>query len=936
MKRGLIVVLVICLLTFLPLSTLGQRIQPEDLSYLGAFRLPDAFNWGARGMTFFPEGNGGAGTLLVTGFEALSDPGHPQEACWDPAWNCYAYYGEVAIPAPAVEADWQNLPEASLAGGMINFDGGLASEVHREYLFVSDIAYVPARGTQTADKVYGSIELWYAEGVAGEDSFPTIWMANRDGTSPLGMFHVGPWATPYHGRKMGSYLFTVPQWYADQYLGGRTLMTGRSRGTPAGSEAVTIEGGSQGPALFAFHPFSTDDPAGNLDALPVLYYRVKYPGCAGPNVGDPAQCDYPEFTMCDDWTGGAFVGYGTRQAIMLLGWKGLGGSCYDQPPPDPVVCDDPCSDGHGYHCYPNERQVIFYDVDALGANVSSAEPWTVSPYTIWRPQEFYLKGYTCWNAGGMAFDESTGRLYMVERGLGEGEINAVVVHVWQVRGSDPTTFSLTMGTSPAGGGTTAPSEGIHQIVSPQAITATAADGYRFVNWTATEGIVIANPHSSTTAAVVTGNGSITANFTLLADVVNLLFIHHSCGQNWLDNHLREALDAKPYIDEVNDIYYSDDVSPDTGRPDSLGPTPGDHTDMSDWLYWFNDYLGGMATFDCATGTNRIIMFKSCYPNSHVTAEGTLPADPFDDSHTVTNHQAVFRNAAGSGTAYTRNGYNYYALEDIFEANPHILFIPVTAPPECQADATPATGANTRAFSDWLKKTWLPMYQSRTGLNNVAIFDWFDILAAADMGDTYANMLKTEYGGDSGNSHPNGTANAYLTVIFASGTPNFIDPVYARYTGASVRYSLTTASSPSYGGATIPAAGTNDQYAPVVISATANANCSFTNWAVSSNALVYNRTSPVTTLLMGGETTVTANFTGSTLSPCPECKGDPVELANVEFGSTTSCECRAATAINIGPGVIIQSGATVIFTAPTVNIRSGFRAREGGLLRIRQE
>ncbi len=414
----------------------AQRLQPEDLIYQGAFRLPDSFNWGARGLSFYPGGNAGAGTLLVTAFELLFDQNHPGESCWDPSWNCNAYYGEVAIPAPAVEANWESLPEAALLSGMINFDGGLASTVHREYLFVSDIAYVPRRGTQTADKVYGSIELWYAEGVAGEESFPTVWMANQDGSNPQGMFHVGPWATPYHGRKMGSYLFPVPQWYADQYLGGRILMTGRSRGTPVGLDPVTTQGGSQGPTLFAFHPFNSDAPTGNLDALPVLYYRVKFPGCAGPNVGDPNVCDYPQFTMCDSWTGGAFVDNGSRRAILLLGYKGLGTNCYDEPP---VECNDPCSDAHGYHCHPYERQVIFYDVHALGQNVSSSEPWNVLPYTIWRPEVFYLKGdaqgNVCGDVGGMAVDQTGRRVFIIERGLGGTDTNAAVVHVWTVGAS---------------------------------------------------------------------------------------------------------------------------------------------------------------------------------------------------------------------------------------------------------------------------------------------------------------------------------------------------------------------------------------------------------------------------------------------------------------------------------------------------------------------
>ncbi|MBN1491213.1 MAG: hypothetical protein JXA69_14975, partial [Phycisphaerae bacterium] len=410
---------------------LAERLQPADFTYVGAFRLPDEFNWGARGLAYYPDGDGGAGSLLVTGFELLQDPAHPGESCWDAGWSCSAWYGQVTIPTPAAEANPDDLPQAALVGAMTNFDGGLASTVHREYLFVSDIEYVPRRGSQTADKLYGSINLWYAEGAVGEDTFPTIWLANLDGTQPRGLFHVGPEADPYHGRKMGSYLFTVPAWYATQYLGGRTLVTGRSRGTPAtGDQPITTHGGSQGPTLFAFQPSDSDDPTGNLDALPLLYYRVKFPGCAGPNVGEPAQCDYPGFTMCDDWTGAAFVDNGARRSIMLLGYVGLGPNCYDEPP---VECHDPCSNAHGYHCQPYERQVIFYDVHELGHSaLGEQDPWVVVPYTIWRPTEFYLSGNPCWNVGGMTFDSATRRLFMVERGLGPEETNATVVHVWSL------------------------------------------------------------------------------------------------------------------------------------------------------------------------------------------------------------------------------------------------------------------------------------------------------------------------------------------------------------------------------------------------------------------------------------------------------------------------------------------------------------------------
>ncbi len=410
-------------------GAVAERLQIADLVYQGAFRLPEEFNWGALGLTYYPPGNDGRGSLLVTGFQAPFDPDHPGESCWNPAWNCYAHYGQIEIPIPAVRTNWEELPHAVLLGTMRPFDLGLAATVHREYVYVSGMEYVPRSGSQTQDKIYGSLDVWYAEGVFGEASFPTVWMANLDGTDARGMFHVGPDSTPYHGRKMGSYLFTVPQWYATRYLGGRRLVTGRSRGTPASMESPTTSGGSQGPTLFAFHPFASDTPTGNLDALPLLYYQVKFPGCAGPNVGDPAACDFPGFTMCDDWGGASFVDNGARRSIMILGLKGLGNNCYDEPP---TQCHDPCGDTHGYHCHPYERQVLLYDVHALGEIAQGRrDPWAVLPYAVWRPQEFYLSDAICWNTGGMAFDQQGGRLFMVERGLG-GDTNAAVIHVWSV------------------------------------------------------------------------------------------------------------------------------------------------------------------------------------------------------------------------------------------------------------------------------------------------------------------------------------------------------------------------------------------------------------------------------------------------------------------------------------------------------------------------
>jgi glucan 1,3-beta-glucosidase len=267
---------------------------------------------------------------------------------------------------------------------------------------------------------------------------------------------------------------------------------------------------------------------------------------------------------------------------------------------------------------------------------------------------------------------------------------------------------------------------------------------------------------------------------------DLLFIHHSVGQNWLDNSLREALQAKSYLDGVNEITYADHVAPDTGRQDSLaapGTAQGDFTDMEHWLLWFNDYIGSIGTWRTDGGVNRIVMFKSCFPNSDITDDGVAPGDPFSGDNTLANYEAVYHNAAGGGAAYTFDGRSYRALEDVFAAHPDTLFIPVTAPPLCYGDPTASTDADARRarlFNDWLKGDWLTSYNAaHPALHNVAVFDLFDVLANRDSG-VHPNRLQGAFGGGGTDSHPNAAGNELLTQRFATNTDDFIDTAWGAF------------------------------------------------------------------------------------------------------------------------------------------------------------
>ncbi|MEA1053868.1 hypothetical protein U5801_29255, partial [Lamprobacter modestohalophilus] len=135
-------------------------------------------------------------------------------------------------------------------------------------------------------------------------------------------------------------------------------------------------------------PAEASAPAGaDLDALPLLYYRARFPDCAGPDIGIGGQavsCDFPGYSMSDDWTGAGFVSNGSRHSIVILGLK-ASTNCYycDPAEPDPECPVSPapeecrrwCNESRGYHGGPYRRQVLFYDIDELAAVAAgSREP----------------------------------------------------------------------------------------------------------------------------------------------------------------------------------------------------------------------------------------------------------------------------------------------------------------------------------------------------------------------------------------------------------------------------------------------------------------------------------------------------------------------------------------------------------------------------------
>ena len=236
--------------------------------------------------------------------------------------------------------------------------------------------------------------------------------------------------------------------------------------------------------------------------------------------------------------------------------------------------------------------------------------------------------------------------------------------------------------------------------------------------------------------------------------VRLVFIHHSTGEHWLadDNGgLGIALSDNNYF--VSDTNYG------------WGPGGiGDRTDITDWPEWFtgrqrDDYLralyreGGRhcdytRTMADPGGENRIIMFKSCFPNSNLTGKGEDPPAR-GDGLTVGNAKAIYNELLG-----------------YFASRPDKLFVAITAPPV--QDRSHA--ANARAFNTWLVKDWLANYRGK----NAAVFDFYNVLTGpANHHRFHKGKIEHTFqpGGDTlhypsnGDDHPSQAGNRRATEDF---------------------------------------------------------------------------------------------------------------------------------------------------------------------------
>jgi hypothetical protein len=382
------------------------RIQPEDLVYAGAFRVPDSvtgsyiqsWNYGGHSMAYYPQGDpdgpddGYPGSIFATGH----------------AWE--HQISEISIPAPIVSAT-KNLAD---------LDTALSLQSFHDIIDVSDLeiprtglACLPPQGAQTTPKLYF---CWGYHMQEGPPDLTHGWceLNLSDPQIQRGWYLAGL-PTYIQNMSTNDYMCEIPSEWADTHTPGMRLATGRFR-----------DGGwsGQGPALFAIGPWNQGNPpppGSPLQNIPLLLYSSTY-------IYDSNNHTMNDYHHSDEWSGVSWITSGTKSAVVFAGTKGSGDCWYGDP-------NGPCLDceNRGWWSDEFKGQIIFYDTDEL-ADVAAGikQPWEPQPYATMDIDQYLFNVTSIQqkkHVNAACFDSIHGRLYVFEN-QADGE--KPLVHVWKV------------------------------------------------------------------------------------------------------------------------------------------------------------------------------------------------------------------------------------------------------------------------------------------------------------------------------------------------------------------------------------------------------------------------------------------------------------------------------------------------------------------------
>jgi len=421
--------LLICFITLFLLlissqSLAIQRIQPEDLSYQGAFRLPaqtmnSSWEYSGYAMTYYPSGDPNGVNDNYPG--SLFAVGHDH----------HQMVSEISIPVPVISTtkNVSELNTASTLQGFQDITNGMfgSLEIPR-----AGLAYLAAQGSQSSDKLHFA----WGQHFQGGDTSHGWSELSLTNPNPKGAWIFGNYAN----YTSNDYLFEVPSSWSDKYAPGMRIATGRYRDG---------DWSGHGPALYVYQPWQTDNPPAAGSSIsnikPLLLYGIQEPGMIEITNNDGMEME--GYSRADEWSSAAWLTTSEKAAVIFVGTKAIGESWYGYSngvvypisgdPNDviPPLPDWP-HDDRGWWSADIRARILFYDTEDLAEvatrriNTYDPQPYAyldIDQY-LYNPGFDYQRGKR-YLIGAAAFDRSNGYLYIMERLADE---DRSLVHVWQL------------------------------------------------------------------------------------------------------------------------------------------------------------------------------------------------------------------------------------------------------------------------------------------------------------------------------------------------------------------------------------------------------------------------------------------------------------------------------------------------------------------------
>lgn len=374
-------------------AAVAGRVSMDDFFYLGAFLPPTDkalgdFGYGGRAAAFNPFGDPDnddalSGSLFISGFPRNAE------------------VAEISIPEPhRHDGTISRLPVAELLQPFADVTDGRGAEfVGSTEVGGHDIFHI---GGLEVVEDNGEAQLhwtaWQYLDLGTHDNpghgYSSLDLSNPN---PKGPYYL----EGFEGYNTAGYVFSVPKPFADQALGGRSLIAGFQEFNHSNSM-------SAGAPFFAYSTADGGEPEDRLDPIELVNFI---------NTDPPA----PGFADNSVTRGATWVETSDgRQAVLTVGNKNAltQGDCADL---------DPNSADFG-------PQMSFYDpLELAEVAVGDRLPYEVAPYVVSGESDFMIQ--TCGlQLASVSFDAESGRLYVVQWLGTKVEKNALsvpVVHVFE-------------------------------------------------------------------------------------------------------------------------------------------------------------------------------------------------------------------------------------------------------------------------------------------------------------------------------------------------------------------------------------------------------------------------------------------------------------------------------------------------------------------------